>query len=193
MSKNKPNTLSVVTAAFLEHSTVLKRFLSRYFSSQQDVEDVVQETYLRAYVEHHKKGLRHPRGFLFRVAKNVALTKLSKKSRQITDYIEDIALTEVFDSEASVDKYVEAEETLGLYCEALASLPYKCREAFVLRKVHGLSHAEIAERLSMSVSSVEKYLRRGILTCDAFVREHEGRGPDRRPRITATDSGKKMT
>lgn len=191
MSKSGPGTISVITAAFVEHSTPLKRFLGRYFSSRQDIEDVVQETYLRAYVEHHRKGLRHPKGFLFRVAKNVALSKLAKKSRQITDYLEDFALAEVSDTEAPIDQAIEAEESLGLYCDALASLPYKCREAFVLRKVHGLSHKEIAERLSMSVSSVEKYLRRGILSCEAYVREHEGRSADTHTRVTAPTGEKK--
>lgn len=187
MSSQKRGRASAITAAFLEHSTPLRRYLSRYFSSRQDIEDVVQETFLRAYVEHHKQGLRHPRGFLFRVAKNVALNKLAKKSRQITDYLEETTLPETLDSDAATDKHLEAEESLGLYCEALASLPYKCREAFVLRKVHGLSHSEIAERLSVSVSSVEKYLRRGILVCDTYIREREGR--DQLPASSATRNG----
>jgi hypothetical protein len=49
---------------------------------------------------------------------------------------------------------------------------------FLLRKVHGLAHKEIAERMSLSVSSVEKYLLKGILACRAFVQEREGKMPD---------------
>lgn len=187
MATKKSGRASAITAAFVEHSTPLRRYLSRYFTSRQDIEDVVQETFLRAYVEHRKQGLRHPRGFLFRVAKNVSLNKLAKKSRQITDYLEETSAPETVASEVSSDKHLEAEESLGLYCEALATLPYKCREAFVLRKVHGLSHTEIADRLTVSVSSVEKYLRRGILACDAFVREREGRG--NAPTSVATKNG----
>ena len=174
-SEERARGLTGIAMAFVENTTFLKRFLTRYFSSRQDIEDVVQETYLRAHIEEQKKGIEHPKAFLFRVAKNVALKKLTKKSRQITDYIEDLACPVVLETEASVAEHLEAEELLGLYCEAVTTLPPKCREVFLLRKVHGLAHKEIAARMNLSVSSVDKYLRRGVLTCEAFVRERQGR------------------
>lgn len=170
--------MSPLSAAFLENNSILKKFLTRYFCSQQDIEDVVQETYLRAYVAEQKKVIHHPKGFLFRVAKNVALSKLTKKSNQITDYIEDFGSSDVFGTEASIDQQIEAEELLGTYCEAVATLSDKCREVFLYRKVHGLAHNEIAERMSLSVSSVHKYLRQGMSVCDAFVSNIEGREVD---------------
>ena len=92
----------------------------------------------------------------------------------------------VIECGAAADSEVEAEEALGLYCEAVAALPEKCRQVFLLRKVHGLAHKEIAKRMSLSVSSVEKYLLRGILECKAFVQEHEGRVPNREAPTAAT-------
>lgn len=71
---------SVVTAAFLEHHGYLKKFLSRFLRVQQDIEDVAQETYLRAYVAEQRESIEQPVPFLFRVAKNLALTRLSRKS-----------------------------------------------------------------------------------------------------------------
>lgn len=173
-SKQDATGLTGIAMAFVENTTFLKRFLTRYFSNRQDIEDVVQETYLRAHIEEKRKGIEHPKGFLFRVAKNVALKKLSKKSRQITDYIEDLTSPVVLETEASIDDHLEAEELLGLYCEAVTTLPPKCREVFLLRKVHGLAHKEIAARMGLSTSSIDKYLRRGILTCEAFIREQQG-------------------
>jgi RNA polymerase sigma-70 factor (ECF subfamily) len=176
--------LSAVSAALVENSGFLKRFLTRFFSNQQDIEDVVQEAYLRAYAAEQKKTIEHPKAFLFRVAKNVALSELSKKSRQITDYIEDLGALAVIDTEASADSEAEAQESLGIYCEAVATLPDKCREVFLLRKVHGLRHKEIAERMSLSISSVEKYLRQGVITCRTFIRDSERCG-----KIQGTESG----
>ena len=174
-SRQGTRGLTDVAMTFIENTSFLKRFLSRYFSNRQDIEDVVQETYLRAHIEEQKKGIEHPKGFLFRVAKNVALKKLKRKSRQITDYIEDLSSPEVFETEASIAEHLEAEELLGLYCEAVSTLPPKCREVFLLRKVHGLAHKEIAAQMDLSLSSIDKYLRRGILTCEAFIRERQGR------------------
>ena len=164
---------SPITAAFLECSIFLKRFLASFLKSPQDIEDVVQETYLRAYVAEQRETIEQPKAFLFRIAKNLALTKLTKKSRQITDYIEEAGTTVVLDTAAGSDEELEAQQCLDLYCEAVAQLPEKCRLVFLYRKVHGLSHRDISERMGLSVSSVEKYLRQGILACQQHLLEHE--------------------
>ena len=164
---------SPVSAAFMEHQAFLKRFVARYFSDRQDIEDVVQDAYLRAYAAEASQEIAAPKAYLFRIARNVALNKLAKKSRQITDYLEEASSSAVKDTAPSADQELAAQELLGLYCQAIATLSEKCREVYLLRKVYGLSHKEIASRMSLSVSSVEKYLRQGILICDAFVRKNE--------------------
>jgi RNA polymerase sigma factor (sigma-70 family) len=166
-----------VTAAFLESAAFLKKFLGRFLPVQQDIEDVAQEAYLRAYVAEQRQSIEQPKAFLFRVAKNLALTRLSRKCRRITDYIEEAGKSVVVDTSPASDEELEAQQCFGLYCEAVAALPEKCRQVFLLRKVHGLSHREIAERLGLSISSVEKYLREGILACQAHVTDHEAPMP----------------
>lgn len=172
-SRKKPE-LSTVTLAFLEHSTFLRKFLAGFLRVEQDIEDVAQEAYLRAYVAEQKEVIEQPKAFLFRVAKNLALTKLTKKSTQITDFLEDVGVSVVKESAAGIDEEVEAQQHFGLYCEAVAALPRKARQAFLLRKVHGLTHKEIADRMGLSISSVEKYLRTGLRACEAHIRANEG-------------------
>lgn len=167
--------MSAVSKTFVAHSAFLKRFVSRYFSSRQEIEDIVQEAYLRAYAAEADREIREPKAFLFQIARNVALTELTRKSRQITDYLEEANGTDPGDAAASADQDAMAQELIGLYCEALMKLPEKCREVFLLRKIHGLRHGDIAARTGLSVSSVEKYLRQGILACDAYVAARERR------------------
>ena len=166
------NGLSISTA-FLENESFIKKFLARFFYEPQDIEDVAQEACLRAYVAEQSKHIEQPKAFLFRVAKNIALNKLGKKSQQITDYIEDLGGSDVIQGTSNVADEVEAEQALGLYCEAVATLPDKCRQVFLLRKVHGLTHKKIAQRMSLSVSSVEKYLLKGVLACRDFIDKRE--------------------
>ncbi len=192
MRDAEPRSLSAVSAAFVANIDFLKRFLARFLSDRQDIEDVTQEAYLRAYVAEQKKDIEQPKAFLFRIARNLALTQLTKKSKQITDYIEDYGDSTVIESGATVDGEVEAQQYFGLYCEAVAALPEKCRQVFLLRKVHGLPHKEIAERMSMSVSSVEKYLRRGVQETQAFVRDREGLEP-RREATKAAGRGRNVS
>lgn len=163
-----------MTAAFLECNGFLKKFLSRFLRVQQDIEDVAQEAYLRAYLSERREPIERPKPFLFRVAKNLALTRLSRQSKLITEYIEEADANLVIGSVAGIDEELELQERLGLYCEAIASLPEKCRQVVLLRKVQGLTHKDIGERMNLSISSVEKYLRQGILACQAYLRVHEG-------------------
>ena len=171
-AKNQ-QTLSAVSAAFVEHNIFIKKFLTRFFPNQQDIEDVAQEAFLRAFVAEQKKCIEQPKAYLFRIAKNIALTKLSKKSEKMTEYIEESGAAMVVESVAAADIEAEAQQSLGIYCEAVAALPEKCRQVFLLRKVHGLKHQEIAVRMSLSVSSVEKYLLKGVLECRAYIDERE--------------------
>lgn len=176
----KDCNLSAVSSAFLENNTFLKKYLARFLSELQDIEDVVQETYLRAYKAESRKAIDQPKAFLFRIARNLALTELTKKSHQITDFLEDITLSAVTEAGASVEDEIEARQNLGIYCEAVAVLPERTRRVYLLRKVHGLPHKEIAQRLELSVSSVEKHLKKGMLFCRDYVRKREGLRPELR-------------
>ena len=156
----------------MQHQVALKRFIARFFTGSQDIEDVAQESFLRAF-NAHRSGtpINSPKAFLFRVAKNVALNELTRKSRLLTDYIEDSAPSTVLVEFGSPEDTAMGEEKLGLFCQAAASLPQQCRRAFLMRKVHGLSHKEIAEQLGISVSTVEKHVAAGLLRCSTYLRE----------------------
>ena len=172
--------ISAISAAFLENNTLLKKFLTRFLYQRQDIEDVVQETYLRAYKAEKEaaSAIEQPRAFLFRVARNIALNELKRKSRHITDSLEECDTQSAKQRPPTLEDELQAQKHLGLYCEAIATLPKQCRRVCLLRKVHGLKHKDIAERLQLSVSSVEKHLRKGALVCEAYITEREGGGMD---------------
>lgn len=177
---NKHRAGSAITRAFLEQNGYLKRYLSRFLCEQQDIEDVVQETYLRAYSAERDKEIEQPKSFLYRIARNLALNELNRKSRQITDCVAGFDLPVVTESKETLEDELEAHQHLGLLCEAVAALPEQRRRVFLLRKVHGLSHKEIAQRTNLSVSSVEKHLLKGTLACRSYVREREESSADAR-------------
>ena len=183
--KESGQPLSAISSAFLENSSLLKKFLTRFLYQRQDIEDVVQEAYLRAYKAEKDAEIEQPKAFLFRVARNIALNELKKKSRHITDFIEDCDPHNFSHQTSTLEDELQAQQHLGLYCEAIASLPEQCRRACLLRKAHGLRHKEIAERMSLSVSTVEKHLHRGALACQAYLveREEGGMAPATPPRL----------
>lgn len=163
-----------VLAAFEKNQLALKRFISRYLHNTQDIEDVAQEAFLRAFsAERDQVDIKQPKSFLFRIAKNVAVSELRLKSRQITDYIEDQASSDVLLGEWTTEDEVQARQKLGIHCDAVATLAPKCRQAYIMRKVYGMPHKEIAQRMGIAVSTVEKHLMRGVELCDNYVRERD--------------------
>ena len=58
-----------------------------------------------------------------------------------------------------------------MFCRAVASLPAQCRKAFLMRKVYGMSHKDVAEQLGISISTVEKHVASGLLRCSTHLRE----------------------
>jgi RNA polymerase sigma-70 factor (ECF subfamily) len=177
MSDHRPegkNQGANVLSAFQLHHLSLKRFIGRYLNNAHDIEDVTQEAFLRAYRAEKDKPIEQPKSFLFRIAHNVAITKLTKKSHQIIDYIADIDESAVVWLEGSLEEQVMAEETIAIHCEAVAHLPAQCRRVFLMRKVHGMSHKEISVELGISISTVEKHMSKGVRDCANFIEQRTG-------------------
>ena len=119
------------------------------------------------------KDIDQPKSFLFTIARNIVLSELGKRSSKLTDNIADFDELEVLLGEDQVIAEIEAKESFGLYCRAVESLPPKCRKVFLMRKVYGLTHKEIAQRMGIAISTVEKHLAKGVLVCGTYLREME--------------------
>lgn len=182
----RTDTRTPVYEAYVRHESSLKRFIKRFLRNSPDVEDIAHEAFLRAYAVERSRPIEQPKSLLFRIAKHVALSQLTRKARQITDYIEDSDDSAVIQTEASAEDEVSARQTLGLHCEAVAELAPQCREVYLLRKVHGLSHKEIAQQMGIAVSTVEKHLIKGVEQCDRYVRE----GTQARPYRSTSSQGR---
>jgi len=170
--KNKSTKPTPVLQAFQKHQGALRRFISRFVQRTQDIDDVAQEAFMRAYRAEKGRPIEQPKSFLFRIAHNVAITELTKKSHQIIDYIADIDESAVVWLEDSAEEQAMAEELIGIHCEAVAHLPPQCRRVFLMRKVHGMSHKEISVELNISISTVEKHMSKGVRACANFIEQH---------------------
>jgi RNA polymerase sigma-70 factor (ECF subfamily) len=59
---------------------------------------------------------------------------------------------------------------MAIFAEAISALPPQCRRVFLLRKVQGLSQKDVAQRLGLSVSTVEKHLATGLVKCSEYLK-----------------------
>jgi RNA polymerase sigma factor (sigma-70 family) len=152
------------------HRAALHRYLQRFTSGAEDVEDLVQETYVRMYSLPDYRKIESPRALLFRIAHNMAVERARRQSTQATDSVADLELLNVYSTEAPADEQIDARQRFESFCAAVDRLPPLCRRVFVLRKVYRLSHDEIAEVLGVSHSTIEKHVAKGLVRCRDYMR-----------------------
>ncbi len=166
--------MSEVLRVFLENERAIKRYLKRFCSRAQDIEDFAQESFLRTFAAEMKQEIREPKAYLFQVARNLALGDLRRKKRSPDLETGDSGGMELFldEGQATTEDWMEGRRKLAFFARAVAELPPKCRKAFMLCRVHGLQYKQIANRMGISVSAVEKHVALGLLRCSAYLREH---------------------
>lgn len=138
----------------------------------REIEDVVQETYVRVCQSRTYDELRSPRSFMYRTARNIALNYVNQAETRLADSLdaaqEDDGWTAP-DPGGDTLARVCSSEQFAFFCDAVRSLPLQCRRAFVLKKVYGHSYREIAEKLQISEKTVEKHISKGITRCRNYL------------------------
>lgn len=173
--------MSGILNEFEASKPALRRYLGRFFARSQDVDDLLQEVFVRAYAMEARRPILMPRAYLFRVAKHVALNELARRKNSATDSVEDFEQPDVIGSETQpgVEQLVDGRRRLALFANAVAALPSQCRKVLVMKKIEGLSQREIAERLGIAESTVEKHLAKALLLTRDFMARHEQVEADR--------------
>ena len=147
----------------------LRRYLARLLGNPAEAQDVAHDAYLRVYPKVQDHSAASPEAVLYTTARRLAINRLKRRS------ITPIATTPPSEyapsAEPGVVQQVMARQELAQLETAIAQLPEGCRAVLLLRKIELLSHQEIAGRLGIAVSTVEKQharalrlLRRALLT-----------------------------
>jgi RNA polymerase sigma factor (sigma-70 family) len=139
----------------------LRRYLSRLLGNAAEAQDVAHDAYLRVYPVVAREKATRPRALLYLTARRLAINRL--KRRSISPIARDAAETESAPATSpGVAQQIIARQELTLLEQAIAGLPDGCRTVLLLRKVELLSHREIADRLGIAVSTVEKQHARAL-------------------------------
>ncbi|MDI4665502.1 sigma-70 family RNA polymerase sigma factor [Xanthobacter autotrophicus] len=152
-------------SAFARHYDELLRHVARRIGNPAMARDVVQDTFLRIHASAPSAEIASPSAYLFRVADNLAIDHLRQeavRSRLVTAEVE---YEGVAAPEPSAEHALDYKQRLRVLDAAIAELPPKCREVFLMHKFDGLSHGEIAERLGISRSMVEKHVMKALVHC----------------------------
>jgi RNA polymerase sigma-70 factor (ECF subfamily) len=148
---------------YTQHRAELLRFLRARTGNAAEADDLVQELWLR--LRRQSGGpIANGRAYLFRSANNLALDRARERQRRArrdrlwSESMQDGTSDEPVAPGAAPDEALIEEEERQRFAAAVAALPEAARRAFLLHKVEGCSHAEVAARLGISRSGVEKHM-----------------------------------
>lgn len=144
---------------FLKNVHEVSAFIRGRWPREQDVDDIMQESFLRLSQVPNPETILNPRTFLFTTASNMAVDRhRRRKTRE--RYIEpDADIENLANDHLSPERHSEAHQALERFTEWLDELPELHQYAFVLYRIDGCSHAEIAVRLDISGSTSERYVK----------------------------------
>ncbi len=136
----------------------LCNFVNIYIKDEIIAEEIVQEIYI--YMWENKEKLKINTSFksyLFNASKYQSLNFL-RNQRKRSDIIEKLSFTKRQWEEIPNGLFFESDTLKEILGSAIDSLPEKCRQIFLLSKVDGLSHKEIAEKLNVSIKTIENQI-----------------------------------
>lgn len=137
----------------------------------QDAEDAVQDAVI-GIVNNTRSDIQNPNAYLYQASQNSLMGKARRSNSDQHVSLDDLAEEDhplLHDPESNMRalKLAEAME------QALSALPLKCRQAYIWHRLEGYSQAEIAQRLNLSVNSIERYIMQALRHLRESLREFD--------------------
>lgn len=153
----------------LPHEPPLRSYLRQSLPSFADVDDIVQDCFARMLRARRTGTVRSPKPLLFAIARNAVRDFFHRRGRAELIPITENAEFAVLEDEGDVVELVCRRQELALLTDAIASLPERCREVLLLRKIKGMSQKEIAALLGIAEHTVEALAAKGTRRCAEYL------------------------
>ncbi|GJL60154.1 MAG: RNA polymerase sigma factor [Nitrospirales bacterium] len=155
----------------LEHYNELLAFVTSRLHSRDQALDIVQESFLRIFSLESSRSLVNPRAFLYRTAINLTIDLYRKHQKEFSRLADLDEAQDCLSMHPGPERILVGKEEIQQLSQAIADLPQKCRRVFLLHKIRGKSHREIAEQLGISHAMVEKHMTKALLRCRQHLEE----------------------
>jgi len=162
------------------HEATLRAWLHGQFPSLPDIDDLIQETYLRVLRMRSRDPDRFGgvKSLLFTIARNLALDQLRHRGvLKFETWPESDDEPNLPEDRLGIEETVSQRQELEMLTEAIQALPERCRQVLTLRKLYGLSQKEIAAQLGIAEHTVEAHVGVGLRRCtEYFAQRGASRG-----------------
>jgi RNA polymerase sigma-70 factor (family 1) len=154
-----------IATVYQQHQNELICYTARITDCRDTAEDIIQESFIILFRELKQQHVENPRAFLFRVAKNLAFDHLKHK-KVTTNYAQaQYPILESTIEAPSIEQVMVEHQDIDLMRQVIDELPPRCRDTFILNKIHEMSYNEVAQHTGISESGVEKHIMKGLRHC----------------------------
>lgn len=167
MTGNEPlQGKSIVETWFVAHARDLGRFLRRYLQSGDEIDECIQETFLKIWRQEQRGTLRgETHGYLFTTALNVARDRHRRNAVRHSDTHEPLGDEGIEDDSPDAAMAAHWDQGLRELEAALYGLRPSTRRVFLLHHLEHLGYPEIARRLGVTTRTVEREMARALSHC----------------------------
>ena len=151
----------------------LRGYIARLLPHSSDTEDLATEAFTRVFEASTPERPVPPKAYLFSAAHNLAMNH-QRNQRVRGHQVDPDNGNEIPDPSPAADRELIGRERIDLLWEAVSHLPPRCQQVFLMRKIEHLSNPDIADRLGISVSAVEKHIRSGLMSCRKYLASFDG-------------------
>jgi RNA polymerase sigma factor (sigma-70 family) len=144
----------------------LSRAVRRRIGDAEDAADIVQDAFARLLQARPAAALRAPRAYLQRIVSNLLRDRHKRAETRLVDRNAVWTAAELATVPAEQGWAIEAKELMTAYAAAVAALSPRTREVFLMHRVEELRYRDIAERLGITVATVEYHMARALAHLD---------------------------
>lgn len=142
----------------------------RLIKSREDIEELLQELFLRVWKNRENLDPERYLGYLYKIAQNLVYDRLRKAAREkrlSVDYF-----THIIEAYSHIEEGIFSKELLELLQRGIQQLPEQRRRVFELCKIEGKSYEEVSQLLSISVATVNSHITNANASIKAYFKQH---------------------
>jgi RNA polymerase sigma-70 factor (ECF subfamily) len=163
MQEIKADNMFAFDVLYKKYCKGVFKFGYSILKSPEDAENLMQDVFLSLWENRHKVEKDSSiKSYVFTIAYNSAISIIRKKARE-SEFVEYLkSLQEI--NEDPVNMELEYNELTNKLDEIIKALPQRQKEVYLLHRVEGLKYNEIAERLHISINTIENHMSRALKT-----------------------------
>ncbi|MDF0731113.1 sigma-70 family RNA polymerase sigma factor [Pseudomonas entomophila] len=150
-------------------------FLRKRMDNASDAADMTQDVFTQWLGYRDRAKVEQPRAFLFQVARNLLSDHWRRQKVRHAAFTDEASADDALEADNDPLHHAQREQRLGQLRQVLAELSPRRREALMLHRFEGLTQAQIAERMNISISMVEKHIAAALLQCKQRLDSDNGR------------------